>query len=1100
MNQRILTSLLVALLTIPYTWAQGPGSDKTVDMTLTLASGAEFFEALQSSTGLSVKYTPDQSKRFHQITLLAKEESLPALLKRVLSDTGLTYEIKDNTIQILTKTGAPGQVVVSGIVYDDMGYPLVGAPVVSKEHKVMLVTDANGSYSFKIPRNTKVPVVVSFVGSESYNFEVSSPSGKVVYDLTMQTSEMLDEVVVTGIYTRKLGNFTGASSSVDSKQLSVVGNQNILSSLTTIDPSISVATNLLGGSDPNALPDLSMRGVSSIVADQAGSLRGDFANNPNQPLFILDGFETSIQTIVDMDMNRIESVTVLKDASAKALYGSKAANGVIVVETKKLSGDQQRITYNGDVSFEIPDLTSYNLTNSLEKLEVEKLDGYYDSNNQSTLVLNQRKYNERKKKALEGLNTYWLAKPLQTGIGHKHSLSVELGDAKSLRANIDLTYNKIGGVMKGSDRTNLSTTANISYRRDNLLFRNSLTILSNEGVDSPYGTFSDYSRMNPYWEAVDENGNVKRFAAINDLGEKIPNPMYNAIIGTHSSNKYYDFVDNLYAEWQATNALRATLRIGWNKKLSESNQFYPADHSRFVNYSNDRSDEKGEYLLMNGQSERISADLNINYNQAFGKHSVFLNGGTFVAQRGSSSYSHRAVGFSNTSIADITFAKQYAKGSTPSGGSSIQRELSFLLSASYDYDNRYLFDSTFRRSASSLYGANNRWSNAWSLGLGWNVHYEPWMHFEPLKQLKLRASAGLTGNQNFLTNTAVATYRYHSGITYGGFTGAYITNMPNPDLKWEQKLDKNIGMDLKLWGLSLTLDFYQADTRNMLTDLTIPTSTGFSLVKDNLGLVRNSGVEARFMYGIWRGNDGYVNLYGSVAHNQNYIVSLSESLREYNERMMNETTKTNGSGRPVQLYQDGQSMTAIWAVPSAGIDPMTGREVYIKKNGELTYTYDPTDLAPLGDSAPLLRGNAGISAEYKGVGLNVTLTYETGGQAYNSTLVNKVENANIYYNVDKRLAEGRWRTPGQASKYKKFESGTMTRPTSRFIQDRNELNLSSVSLYYQFPKKLIEPMRMERLRLALFMNNIATFSSIEVERGLAYPFARRVSCSITATF
>lgn len=1097
MKRKILTCLLLALLPMGVALAQSAG--KRVNIALSEATGEAFFEAYRNATGKAVIYSADQAKRFHKITLLSKDEDSEELLRRVLHDTGLGYEVKDDGIHITTKRNAPGEVVVEGLVYDDLGYPLTGAPVMAKEYKVMQVTDAGGYYSFRIPRNTTVPVVVSFVGSQPYNYKVSSPGGKVIYDLTLKTSEVLEEVVVTGIYNRKLGNFTGASSSIDSKQLNTVGNQNILNSLSTIDPSIQVATNLLGGSDPNALPDLSMRGVSSI-ADQAGSLRSDFANNPNQPLFILDGFETSIQTIVDMDMNRIESVTVLKDASAKALYGSKAANGVIVVETKKLAGDRQRVTYNGDVSLELPDLTSYNLTNSLEKLEVEKLDGYYDSNTQSGLVMNLRKYNERKKKALEGLNTYWLAKPLRTGVGHKHSLSVELGDAKSLRANIDLTYNQIGGVMKGSDRNNLSTTANISYRRDNLLFRNALTILSNKGVDSPYGAFSDYSRMNPYWEAVDEQGNVKRFAAIDDDGEKIPNPMYNAMIGTHSSSKYYDFVDNLYAEWQATSSLRTTLRVGWNKKLSEDNQFYPADHSRFVNYSNDRSDEKGEYILTNGQSERISADLNANYNQAFGKHSLFLNGGAFVEQRSSSSYSHRAVGFSNSSIADITFAKQYAKGSTPSGGSSIQRELSFLLSGSYDYDNRYLFDSTFRRSASSLYGANNRWSNAWSLGLGWNVHNEHWMTFEPLQQLKLRASVGLTGNQNFLTNTAVATYRYYSGITYGGFTGAYITNMPNPDLKWEQKLDKNIGMDLKLWGLSLTLDLYQADTRNMLTDLTIPTSTGFSVVKDNLGLVRNTGVEARLMYGLWRGADGFVNIYGSVAHNKNYIVSLSESLREYNERMKNESTKGNGSGRPVQLYQDGQSMTAIWTVPSAGIDPMSGREVYIKKDGQLTYEYDPSDLAPMGDSAPLVRGNAGLNAEYKGVGLNVTLTYEAGGQAYNYTLVNKVENANIYYNVDKRLAEGRWRQPGQVTKYKKFESGTMTRPTSRFIQDRNDLNISSISLYYLFPKAITDPLKMERLRLALFMNNIATFSSIEVERGLDYPFARRVSCSISATF
>lgn len=1088
---------LFALLLFPLqALAQGT-LEKEVYLKTDQVSGSEFFEQLDKTTGVPVRFSPEQASRLHSVTVIAKGEILGSLLQRVLQGTGLTYKDEAGVVQIVTSGAEPTSVQVSGVVYDDMDYPQMGAGVMSKAADIMMATDMDGRYNFAIPKNKDTEVTFSFVGSDPVIKRFKSPGGKIILDFVMTSSTLLDEVVVTGIFTRKQGTFTGASTSVGSEQLSTVGNQNVLSSLSAIDPTIYAPTNFLAGSDPNALPDISMRGVSSISSGDVGSLRGDFANNPNQPLFILDGFETSIQTIIDMDMNRVESITVLKDASAKALYGSKAANGVIVVETKKLDGDEQRITYNGDISFEIPDLTSYNLTNSLEKLEVEMLNGYYESSTLVGVLKNRQKYNERKKRALEGLDTYWLAKPLRTGVGHKHNLSIELGDARSLRTNLDFTLNKIVGVMKGSDRTNLSTTANIAYRKDNLLFRNSLTMLVNQGIDSPYGGFMQYTRLNPYWEAEDEQGNIKRFAAISEVEGKVANPMYDATIGTHSSNKYYDFTDNFYAEWQATRSLKTTIRIGWNKKLNESNQFFPADHSRFINYKDNQIDEKGEYTLTNGESERISGDLNASYSRALGKHSVFLNGGAFVAERSSSSYGHRAVGFSNSEIADITFAKQYAKGSVPTGGSTIQRELSFLVAGSYDYDNRYLFDGTFRRGASSLYGANNRWSNAWSLGAGWNIHNEPWMTYKPLQQLKLRASMGLTGNQNFLTNTAVATYRYHSGVLYSGFTGAYITNMPNPDLKWEQKLDRNIGFDLRLYGVSLTVDVYQADTRNMLTDLTIPTSTGFSTVKDNLGLVRNSGVEARFSYQLWRGKDGFVNIFGSAAHNRNFIVSLSESLREYNQRMREHSAKDK---KPVQLYQDGQSMTAIWAVPSAGIDPIRGYEVYIKKDGSLTYSYDSTDLQPLGDSAPRVRGNAGLGAEYKGLGVSVLLSYEVGGQLYNSTLVNKVENADIAYNVDKRLAEGRWRKPGQVTKYKRFDTKSITRPTSRFIQDKNELNISSVSLYYLFPQKIIKPMMMERLRVALYLNNIATFSSIEIERGLAYPFARRLSCSISATF
>ena len=300
--------------------------------------------------------------------------------------------------------------------------------------------------------------------------------------------------------------------------------------------------------------------------------------------------------------------------------------------------------------------------------------------------------------------------------------------------------------------------------------------------------------------------------------------------------------------------------------------------------------------MENGKSSSISGDLNINYNNQFGKHTIFGNAGAFISGEKSSAYRHTAEGFPNNQKADISFAKQYAENSTPTGYSTINREASFLLAASYDYDNRYLADATVRESASSLYGSDNRWANSWSFGIGWNLHNEAILKGVGwIKQLKLRASIGLTGNQNFDTNAAIATYNYYTGVVYGGlagkFTGAYLASMPNSKLKWEQKKDHNIGIDMRVAGLSLSVDYYSADTKNMLTDVTIPTSTGFAIVKDNLGLVRNSGVEAKANYTIWQGKEGFVNVYGTFAYNRNKIIRLSESMRAYNEKMMKQAER-----------------------------------------------------------------------------------------------------------------------------------------------------------------------------------------------------------------
>ncbi len=985
---------------------------------------------------------------------------------------------------------------ITGRITDSTGEALPSVTVYVSSLNLFTLTDIDGKYKLKIPTDKDISVRYSFVGLVSQTKKFRKGKQDIKQDIMLKDSKQLDAVVVTGIFNRKQGSFTGSATTITSQDIMKNGTQNVFQSLKNLDPTLQLGDGFLNGSDPNSLPDMSIRGTSSLPLQQGGDFRSQYSNQPNQPLFILDGFETSIATILDLDMNRIESVTILKDASSKAIYGSKAANGVIVIETKKLNGNQQRVTYNGTVSLEMPDLSSYNLTNSLEKLEVEKADGRYEKKKLTGTIDQERLYNARRKRAVEGLNTYWLAKPLRTGLGQKHNLSIELGDSKSLRAVVSFTYNKLQGAMKGSDRENISTTANLSYRTEKFIFRNILTYLVNKSEDSPYGSFSQYARMNPYWEAEDKEGNILRWAE-----ENIPNPMYDATIGTSLTRNYSQLTDNLYAEWVATEDLRATLRLGYMQNKSGGDMFYPATHSRFALRKGNK-ENNGSYTLDHGHKVRMSGDLNVRYSKKFGKHYFFVNAGSFVAQTTSDSYRHIAEGFSNSTKADITFARRYQEGRKPAGFSSLNREASFLLATSYDYDNRYLLDATVRESASSLYGSDNRWANSWSVGAGWNVHNEKWMeNFTPLKKLKFRGSLGLTGNQNFNTNTSIATYNYYSGIIYGGQTGAYLSNMPNPELKWEQKLDYNIGLDATIYGLNLSFDLYRSDTKNMLTDLTIPTSTGFRVVKDNLGLVRNSGFEIKASYNLIRHKNGYLNIFGSIASNKNYIVSLSESLKAYNEKIkQNSKTTSEAATSPIALYEDGMSMSTIWAVPSAGIDPGLGKEIFIKKDGRYTYDYNPTDLQALGDSQPLYRGNFGLGAEYKGIGLNAVFSFLGGGQIYNSTLVSKVENADTKDNVDKRLAEGRWRNPGDVTRFKKFRNSTSTRPTSRFIQDRNELHFSSLSLYYKVPRSFYKKLKMSQLRVSLNMNDLATFSSVRVERGTSYPFTRKLSMSITASF
>ena len=386
---------------------------------------------------------------------------------------------------------------IQGTVYDENGIGMVGVAVYDEADLAGgVITDDKGRFAIEVSSTCK-ELRASFMG---YMLEIV-PLDKASKIRMKPDTQSIQETVVTGIFTRKKDSFTGSVQTISSEDIKRVSNQNLIQSLKNLDPSLLVLENLEQGSNPNSVANIQMRGASTLDAETT-SLKSGYLNSGNTPLIILDGFETTLQKMQDMDMNRIQSITLLKDASAKAIYGSKGANGVIVIETKALTGERSQITYTGSLSIEAPDLTSYTLCNALEKLEVEKREGYYESAFDSgSWIAAQQLFEERYKRALEGESTYWLSKPLRVGVGNKHSIGIELG-SKELKALATLSYNNVEGAMKGSDRNILSGDVNLSYRRNRWTFRNIMSIANMKSNDSPYGTFDEYARLNPYYTPV----------------------------------------------------------------------------------------------------------------------------------------------------------------------------------------------------------------------------------------------------------------------------------------------------------------------------------------------------------------------------------------------------------------------------------------------------------------------------------------------------------------------------------------------------------------------------------------------------------------------
>lgn len=1002
-----------------------------------------------------------------------------------------------------------GMRTVSGIVLDEEGEPLAGATVVQQrlnktESLTGVVVDAQGHFSLTLPRTAKA-IEVSYLG---YEVQTVTLTDAISYRITMQVaSQTIDEVVVTGVFTRKANTYTGSVSTVKSDELLRVGNQNLLSSLTNIDPAFMRIDNLSAGSNPNALPDFQMRGQTGF-----SDLKGQYESNPNQPLFVLDGFETNLTKIIDLDMNIVESITLLKDATAKAIYGSKAANGVIIVETRRPDAGQMKVTYNGSVNVEMPDLTSYDLSNAAEKLEIERLAGLYTSDNAALQLQYRWQYELKLREVLAGVDTDWKAQPVRTGVGQKHAAYLEGGDRYMLYG-IDLSYNDIKGVMKGSGRATFAGGVTLTYRINNFQFRNRLTITHNKAEDSPYGTFSTFTRMNPYYRLYDEKGKLKQSYSFTDGGTLIANPLWNAFINTRFSSNYTDITNNFYAEWNAYKNLKLTARLGLTATDNGSDQFRPASHTDFINYGTADLFRKGSYIKTDGETFNVNGDIGANYSVQAGKNLLFLNLQANFTNYTYSSASMRAEGFPNDNMDDITFGVQYdAATGKPYGSEGISRSIGGIGSLNYSFDDRYLFDANYRLTGSSEFGANNRWGSFWSLGAGWNVHKEGFMTDATwLSLLKLRVSTGYTGSQGFSTYEALATLKYYASSSYNGMIGSYVAGLANPDLQWQKKYDNSVGMDFALLKNRINgrFDLYEATTKSMLTDVTVPQSTGFSSFRENMGETQNRGFEAYLNLRVWeeQRSHSYLNVFTSLARNRNKINKISNSLRKFNDEQDALKQQDDATGdvtnitKPSVRYEEGQSMTAIWAVRSLGIDPVNGREIFVKKDGSVTYEWDVDDQVVCGDTQPEFNGVFGFNGDFKGFGAGVTFNYRMGGQIYNSTLIDKVENADLHYNVDRRVFTDRWQQPGDMALYKSISDNTYTRPTSRFVEDYNTMTLSSVNISYDFRNQaFMKDAFLQRLKISAYMNDVFIISSVKTERGTSYPFARTVSVAVQGTF
>lgn len=908
-------------------------------------------------------------------------------------------------------------------------------------------------------------------------------------DLLM-AQEVKEAMLTLGEPHRVKDSVFGKADAFSGDQLRIYHPTDLLKALQVAEPALNIPDEgQFVGSNPNHVPQsIEIRGVR-------GFRNGASAGNA-LPLILVDGYEISVERLFDFDINRVKEVRVLKDASASALYGVKAGNGVIVITTLAPRTGKIRLTYRFDGGIEKADLSSFDLLDAGEKLELEKKAGMYSG--QEAL------YKQRVGQLEKEGETNWLKLPLQTSFLHRHRLSVEGGDRNvSYRAYL-MAAPGTEGVMKGAKRDLYNAGTQFFYTSGNVRVSDELKLDLNNARHSPYGVLAGYMQVNPYFRK--ENG---LGWPIQKLGEGTLNeqasPYYEALLSSFSKQKMTRILNSLNVSWDIVEGLRLAGNFTFTKDFNKYEQYVSPNSSTFLGLSVDQTELKGSYQIVRDNTTVYEEKLVLDYFRQAGGHAWKVGMGLQAYSSAVYSDNYTGVGIASDPMDYISFAKRYAFESKPGGSKYYEHLLGGFVYGSYDYARRYVADFSARVDKSSLLAPEKRVAPSWALNATWNIHNEGFLkEFTLLSRLALHVGGGMNAGYQFgyadvnpmygyaLDNPYINTTSTSSDWTLGLATLGQV-NVFNRSLKWRNDRNLNVDLDVELFRcLKLSIGYYNTLSDDLATVCATDAVTGGIQKLANAGSVRNSGWEFSFNALLLNvKNKLQLNVLASGMANKNEL----RRLPDYFMQQYNRTYFGAGSGNQVV---NGQAADGIYAVRSVKIDPADGKEIFLDREGKETKAPAVADLVYMGSAAPKLNGNFGFSAACQNWQFSCMFGYRWGGKYYDYGKYLYVDQARIEDNGPKELQEKWWKA-GDVAAY----PGTVNASgllSSRLVETYNALSLKSVYIGYRFSQALIRHWCMEDLQVGLSGHDLFYRSSVKTERGLFYPFARSFNLSLQVTF
>lgn len=1033
----------------------------------------DVFRDIESQSEYIFFYNDEAVNVNKRVDVSVNEATIYEVLDQVLDKKQSSYKVVDRQVILFKNVVAPNpesEVVkedqqtytTTGVVKSNTGEPLIGVSVIEKGTTNGVLTDIDGTFTIKTASNN-VTLVFSYIGFESTEIQTN---GRQKIDVILQEKASdLDEVIVVAYGTQKKSSVTGAISVVNADKLKTVTTPNVNAMLQGKVAGVQV---LNKSGKPGEAADIKIRGKGTLNAN-------------TNPLWVIDGVVSG--TGASLNPNEIETISVLKDGAATALYGSRATNGVILVTTKSGRMGENKVDVSVKLGINNHNLGKFKLMNGQEL--------YNYANSMPGIKNVFPKFSEDLLKH----DTDWYDLASQTGFTQNYTVSYTGGGDK-VRSFVSADYYGEEGAVKGYKYDRFNVRSNNDYKISDKLTLKTKIAGSYSTVDDKIHSVQSAMNYLPWDYPYNEDGSIRTGKEADWYGRDKSNYLYNRKLDWGKS-KTLGVTATIGAEYRITDYLtfESTNNIGYTYKRS-------------TNYEDPRSIGASEY---SGSINSINEFTTTRYtNQLLRFNHIFND-------------IHAVSAFLGYEYSDYQYEKDdvTARGIPPGGevlgvaanpyatkGEKRETAMqSVYFNANYTYNDKYMGQFSYRLDGSSQFGSDNRYGSFFTFGGAWSIHNENFMKdIEFINQLKLRASYGSVGNNPASSYDYMSLYSLSTH--YNGIPAAFPEVLGNSDLSWEKCYETNIALDTRLFDrVNFSIDYYYKNTSDLLYAVPLTNITGYSSQWQNIGAVKNEGVEITLSPEIIKTKDFTWDMDFNIGINKSKIKELYEGKRQIDGN---------------KVREEGDAMDTWFMYEWAGVDRYSGAPLWYMQNEDgtktLTTDYAKASREKMGSSNPDFTGGIMTRLSYKGLSLSAAFSFVSGSKIYHYAR-EFYDNDGYYVTYNSmKLNDGwsRWENPGDIATHPQAIAGgnnNSNKPSSRYLEDASFFRMNNLTLSYSIPEKAIRKFGLKYANISLSGENlfcITNFSGVDPELGTGnanstanpdvYPMARRFSLGINLTF